>query len=256
MSLGVTIIDNTSQKILNENGINYGILLDDTVNVIKEKIFTYTDNFFRETLLYYPNFLKLEIKQLDNSITTIRDTNCLLFYYKSLPENPKIYTTSIFSIFTLTSYHEFSLEIYELYTKMKSDDHIPLYEKLIMEYVDLTLDDFNNLIKMKMYELNKKSEVPILSNNESEILNSDLDALFNNIKTQHDTLKNSYKKETENLKKFYNRVYEIKDYSKFYDIVSKDNVPDFTFTNLTLIVRSEEYDPNVKYIKWFTTKFE
>ena len=38
MSLGVTIVDNTSEKILNEGGINYGVLIDDTITIIKEKI--------------------------------------------------------------------------------------------------------------------------------------------------------------------------------------------------------------------------
>ena len=81
MSLGVTIVDSTNQKILNEEGINYGILLDDTITVIKEKIFAHTTNFFAETLLYYPNFLKLEIKDGDENTITITGSNCLPLSY-------------------------------------------------------------------------------------------------------------------------------------------------------------------------------
>lgn len=246
MSLGVTIIDNTSQKLLNEGGVNYGILIDDTINVIKEKIFAHTTNFFAETLLYYPNFLKLQISEAD-VYSTIIGTNCLSSYYKTLPKDPIVYITSIFNIFNNNMYYEFPLETYDLYTKMKSDEHIQLYEKLSTEFADLTMDDFNIIIKMKMYDLNKRSDIPILSNDESDRLKSDLEEFFSNIKSNYETLKNLYKRETENLKRFYKVAYEIHDFSSFYNIIEDKNIPDFTFTNLTMVIPSEQ--EFVKYIK-------
>jgi hypothetical protein len=226
MSLGVTIVDNKSQKILNEGGINYGILLDDTITVIKEKIFAHTENFFAETLLYYPNFLKLEIRENHGKNTVITGSNCLLTYYKTLPQTPLLYITSILN---------FTVNVdYDLYNKMKKDEHISLYEKLVTEFVDLTLDDFNIIIKMKMYDLNKRSDIPILSSQESDILKTDLEEFFINLKTIYESLQNQYKRETDSLKKFYNVVYKTKDFSKFYPVT--DGIPEFTFTNVTLTI--------------------
>jgi len=249
MSLGVTIVDNTSQRLLNEAGINYGILIDDTTNTIKEKIFVHTTNFFAETLLYYPNFLKLQIRDTqDTELITITGSNSLLFYYKTLPQNPIVYITSILNIFNSGFYEEFSLETYDLYNKMKTDDHIQLYDKLASDFTDLTIDDFNTIIKMKMYDLNKRSEVPILSNDESEILKSDLQEFFTNIKTIYESLQNTYKSETENLKRFYSVVYNTKDFSRFYEINTDDkqqgttSLPNFIFTNVTLTIPPEIED--------------
>ena len=98
MSLGVTIVDSTNQKILNEEGINYGILLDDTTTVIKEKIFAHTTNFFAETLLYYPNFLKLEIRDEETETITITGSNCLLTYYKTISTTLEVIRPGMFSM--------------------------------------------------------------------------------------------------------------------------------------------------------------
>ena len=255
MSLGVTIVDNTNQKILNEDGINYGILLDDTITVIKEKIFAHTTNFFAETLLYYPNFLKLEIRDGDGAKNTITITgsNCLLTYYKTLPQKPILYITSILNS------KVFNTEAAaELYNKMKTDEQnvVSLYEQLVTEFVDLTLDDFNAIIKMKMYDLNKRADIPILSNQESDLLKSDLEEFFVNLKTLYENIKNIYKRETDSLKKFYNVVYNTQDFSKFYTVITDEQgalgIPDFTFNNVTLTIPINlegSLEDSIKYIK-------
>lgn len=242
MSLGVTIVDSTNQKILNEEGINYGILLDDTTTVIKEKIFAHTTNFFAETLLYYPNFLKLEIRDEETETITITGSNCLLTYYKTLPQKPILYITSILNS------KVFAEAASELYNKMKTDDQnvVSLYEQLVTEFVDLTLDDFNAIIKMKMYDLNKRADIPILSNQESDLLKSDLEEFFLNLKTIYENFQNTYKRETDSLKKFYNVVYNTQDFSKFYTI------PDFTFNSVTLTIPINfegAFEDTIKYIR-------
>ena len=246
MSLGVTIVDNTSEKILNEGGINYGVLIDDTITIIKEKIFAHTNNFFAETLLYYPNFLKLEIRGEKDTIT-ITGSNSLLTYYNTLPQKPTLYITSILNVFN-------SEATAELYNKMKTDEHISLYDQLVTNFVDLTLDDFNAIIKMKMYDLNKRSNIPILSNQESDVLKTDLEEFFTNLKTIYESIQNTYKRETDSLKKFYNVVYNTQDFSKFYTV--QQGTPEFTFTNVTLMIpikREKEFaeqmaNPSVRYL--------
>lgn len=246
MSFGVTIIDKTSQKVLNEGGLNYGVLLDDTINIIKEKIFVHTTNFFGETLLYYPNFLQLEITQdtndtqdtQDKNYTTITGSNCLLTYYKHLPHSPKVYITSI-----LNSFNTQNLEIYDLYNKMKLDEHLEIYDKLTLNFADLTLDDFNIIIKMKMYDFNKRSNSSVLSSEENDVLKSDLQEFFTNIKTIYENLQPTYKQETENLKKFYNLVYNFKDFSNFYS--EPEGVPEFVFSNVTLSLPSNISDETI-----------
>ena len=104
MTLGVNIIDKISQRSLNNNGTKYGVLLDDVISEIKTKIFVNTDNFYNETVQYYPNMVKLEINVNEDSFKLITDQNCLLFYYKQLPIKPTVYITSIFTVINESSY--------------------------------------------------------------------------------------------------------------------------------------------------------
>ena len=48
MSLGVTVIDKVHQRVLNEGGKKYGVLIDDTISDIKTKIFVNTDDFLKK----------------------------------------------------------------------------------------------------------------------------------------------------------------------------------------------------------------
>ena len=127
MTLGVNIIDKYSGSSLNDNGRKYGVLLDDSISEIKSKVFVNTDNFYKETVPNYPNLVKVEIKRGDDYVT-ITDSNNLLFFYDTLPVVPTVYITSIFSIINDSSYKNFNLEAYDLYTKLKQDDNL-LYKQ-------------------------------------------------------------------------------------------------------------------------------
>jgi hypothetical protein len=105
MTLGVTVIDKVHQKNLNKSGEIYGVLIDDTISDIKTKIFVNTDknNFYKETILYYPNLIRLEIN--DSKIT---DDSNLSLNYSSIPKNPIVYVTSIFDVIvTKDKYYDF-----------------------------------------------------------------------------------------------------------------------------------------------------
>ena len=131
MSLGVTIIDKVHQKVLNEGGKKYGILIDDSISDIKTKIFVNTDDFYKETIMYYPNLVRL---QIDDS--KIMDNSNLSLNYSSIPKKPIVYVTSIFDIIVeKQKYYDFDLEPYKLYMDFKNDNDViyELYEKLSEE---------------------------------------------------------------------------------------------------------------------------
>ena len=127
----------------------------------------------------------------------ITDSNCLLFHYSSLPEKPIVYVKSIFTIINQDSYNDFDLETYGLYLKLKQDDNMisDLYDQLVEEFVELTLDDLSNVIKMKMFNFNKTSDIPVISNDESESLTEDIKEFFNKIKNKYDSESKTYKKD-------------------------------------------------------------
>ena len=252
MTLGVNIIDKELNHSLNQNGKKYGVLLDDTIPEIKTKIFVNTDNFYKETLQYYPNLIKLEINEngVDKVIT---DTNCLLFHYSKLPENPIVYVKSVFSIINSDSYKEFDLEPYGLYLKLKQDDNMisDLYDKLVEEFVELKPDDLSKVIKMKMFNFNKTSNIPVISNDENNSIMEDIKEFFNTIKNKYDSESKNYKKEHDRLVEFYKRVYSYKsdDYYEFLD----SNLPNFIYTTATFTLRSDDYDGSIsgKFIKLY-----
>jgi len=253
MTLGVNIIDKETNISLNKNGEKYGVLLDDTVSEIKTKIFINTDNFYKETVPYYPNLLKLEI--LDKSDEkVITDSNCLLFHYSSLPEKPIVYVKSIFTIINQDSYNDFDLETYGLYLKLKQDDNMisDLYDQLVEEFVELTLDDLSNVIKMKMFNFNKTSDIPVISNDESESLTEDIKEFFNKIKNKYDSESKTYKKESERLVDFYKQVYSYKS-EKYYETLHDSDSPNFIYTTATFTFRDPDYDSSIngRFIKLY-----
>ena len=96
MSLGIKIIDKYNNQILNEiDDNNFGILIDDPITLIKDKIFVFLG------LQYYPNFVKLEINIGEDDYLLLLDNNYLDF---SLNDNPNIYISTIFSITDKSNY--------------------------------------------------------------------------------------------------------------------------------------------------------
>jgi hypothetical protein len=252
MTLGVNIVDKELDYSLNQNGKKYGVLLDDTIPEIKTKIFVNTDNFYKETLQYYPNLIKLEINErgVDKVIT---DTNCLLFHYSKLPQKPIVYVKSVFSIINSDNYKEFDLEPYGLYLKLKQDDNMisDLYDKLVEEFVELKPDDLSKVIKMKMFNFNKTSNIPVISNDENNSIMEDIKEFFNTIKNKYDSESKTYKKEHDRLVEFYKRVYSYKS-DNYYEHLDS-NLPNFIYTTATFTLRSDDYDGSIsgKFIKLY-----
>lgn len=248
MTLGVNIIHKPKNQSLNENGKLYGILIDDTIVDIKNKIFANTNDFYKQTILFYPNLIKLET---ENKLVNDNSHN-LSYYYSKVEHNPNIYMTSIFDIIVDNdTYMDIDLDAYKLYTLLKNDDSIitDLYEKLLIEFVDLTQDDLDMIIKMKMFNFNKSLDVKIISTDENNNLMKEIKNFFTKIKNEFDAQNKKYKRDNEMLKDFYNKVYSY-DSSKYYESDSY-GFPSFLFTTLNFKCKSKDYDSNFsgKFIK-------
>ena len=86
-TLSVTVVDKIKDKVINEEYPN--ILLDDSIKVIKQKIFAYHPEFI-------PNNLKLEYKNNNDEFVIINDSASILYeYFEKLPEDPVIYITDL-----------------------------------------------------------------------------------------------------------------------------------------------------------------
>ena len=148
MALGVNIIHKTKNQSLNDNGKLYGVLIDDTISEIKNKIFANTDDFYKQTISFYPNLIKLEM----NNIILKDETRNLSFYISDISDTYNIYVTSVFDIIiNKEKYDNIDLDAYKLYTCLKNDDSIilELYEKLVEDFTELRQDDLEIIIKMK-----------------------------------------------------------------------------------------------------------
>ncbi len=248
MTLGVNIIHKPKNQSLNENGKLYGILIDDTIVDIKNKIFANTNDFYKQTILFYPNLIKLET---ENKLVN-DNTHNLSYYYSKIEKNPNVYITSIFDIIVDNNiYMNIDLDAYKLYTLLKNDDSIitDLYEKLSSEFIDLTQDDLNIIIKMKMFNFNKSLDVKIISSDENNNLMKEIKIFFTRIKNEFDTQNKKYKRDNEMLVDFYNKVYSYNS-NKYYDSDS-NNFPSFVFTTLNFKCKSSDYDSSFsgKFIK-------
>ena len=212
MTLGINVINKSLNISLNDNGKGYGVLIDDTIQEIKDKIFVNTDDFYNETLAYYPNLVKVEIRQDENTFKSISDNNSLVFFYEILPRHPEIYITSISNIIGQDTYLEFNLDPFDLYNKVKTDDDIltSLYEKLLIDFIDLTIDDLYMMIKMKFFNFNRNSSGgSIISIEENENLINEIQAFFNKVRDAYNISTKHLKKESDSLSDFYKSVYSL-----------------------------------------------
>lgn len=249
MTLGVNIIDKFLNKTLNERGKKYGILIDDTIDTIKDTIFANTTDFFNETLSYYPNFIKIEIEEEENSsvFKTIYTNNNLFFFYKTLPKHPEIYITSISNVISQDIYEKnnviYKLDPYDLYNKMKTDDEMinTLYENLSQDFFDLKMEDLYMMIKMKFYNFNNNLESSIISNEEADNLISDIQEFFEKVRESHAVVKS--KDESEDLTKFYKQVYSYKS-KRYYETI--DNYPTFNFMKINFMITNKTYEEGVE----------
>lgn len=244
MSLSIKIIDKFTNQILNEDN-NFGVLIDDPIALIKDKLFVFLG------LQYYPNFVKLEIKIGENDYLTILDNNYLDF---TLNDNPIIYVSTIFSITDKSNYLDFDLNPFNLYNKIKNDlQYIKsLHEILLTDFINLTLDDLIIIIKMKMIDfINQPNNETILSIDEKETLEKDIEDYFSDIESQLQIKKRSLLIEQENLKLFYDTAYQLSNLNDYYDLTKDKSRPLFNYTNIIFTIRDANYKSDVlgKFIK-------
>jgi hypothetical protein len=246
MSLGIKIIDKYTNQILNElDDNNFGVLIDDPIYLIKDKLFVFLG------LQYYPNFVKLEIKIGENDYLIISDNNYLDF---SLNDNAIIYVSTVFNITEKSNYLDFDLNPYNLYNKIKDNlEYINnLHKLLVTDFVNLTIDDLIVIIKMKMIDyINQPDNETILSINEKETLEKDVQNYFNDIGSQLQTKKRSLLLEQDNLKLFYNQAYSLSNLSQYYDLTKDKDRPLFNYTNVIFSIRDSKYESGIlgKFIK-------
>ena len=250
MTLGVNIIDTTTNQSLNESGKRYGVVIDDTISDIKAKIFANTVDFYKETIMYYPNLVNVSVK-VNGVLQTISDNNPLLFYYPNPPTTPEIYVSSIFDEIVGDKYEEFDLEPYSMYNKFKTDDNVitDLYDKLVLRFPDMTQDDLVYIIKMRMLNFNRASEVSVIGSGEMANLTDDIKRFFNGIKQKYESDVKKYRSEAERLAEFYRLAYTFA--TDTYYERSVNNLPVFTYTNVNIQFVPEDYDSSVagKFIK-------
>lgn len=229
MTLGVKIIDKLTNSILNENdkGLIFGVLMDDTINIIKQKMFVGLG------IKYYPNLIKLEIKINENYIT-LDDDNCLLFYYENYPTESIIYVTNLINVINKDKYDNIDLESYYLYTTViKQDNNIlnDLFELLVKEFTDLTQENLVNVIKMKIVDFaEKNTNVTLFNQNDLDYFNNDIMYFIQALNSELKTTSELYKTE-KYMMDFYRKAYDITDYSGFYE-TNKDKSPLFTYISI------------------------
>ncbi len=225
MTLGITIIETLNNTKLNLNGIPFGVLMDDNILSIKNKIFLSMQK-TEDKILYNPNFTKLEIKK-DLTYKLLANNNCLLNYYESpLPIDPVIYVTSIINII--------NNKISDIYTFYNKGDNgkTELFKELSSDFTDITIDDIDFLIKNKFYNYLISENLQIISETEKENLKRDIyDYIQNTIKSNWINNTNSFNEENEYLESFYNLSYADK---KFNYEINEDNSPSFIYTNISL----------------------
>ena len=246
MSLGIKIINKQNNEILNlTDEINFGILIDDSIPLIKDKLFAFLG------LQYYPNFVKLEKKIGDDDYLLLLDNNYLDF---SLTDDPKIYVSTIFSITDKSEYQNFDLNPYILYNKIKDNfEYINnLYDNLVGNFINLTLEDLIIIIKMKALDfINQPGNELILSLNEKETLEKDIENFLININSQLESKKRTLLIDQQNLKSFYKESYNLTNLTKYYDLTPNKDRPLFNYTNIIFSIKDTNYDSSIlgKYIK-------
>lgn len=224
MTLGITVIDTFNNNTLNKNGIPFGALLDENLLLIKNKIFLSMEK-IEDKITYYPNFLKFEIEKETQKIL-LANNNSLLYYLQSpLPKEPIIYVTSIVHVI-----NKKIDDIYTFYSKGE-DAKNELFKDLSNEFTDITIDDFDFLIKNKFYNYLVSENLQIISKNEMENFKRDIyDYIQNTIKNNWINNIETFKEDNENLRSFYNLAYN--DILFNYEI-NEDNTPSFVYTNIS-----------------------
>lgn len=225
MSLSVQCIKQSAQNKAEEC---YNMLVDESGFAIKEKLFANNPG-----IDFYPNFLKLQIES--NSGVTIKDNNSLLLYYsQSLPKHPKVFVTNVFDII------ENKYDITKLYKESRTDDDYfqdTLTELRNEGFIDLREEDLEFVVKVIMLKYDTETYQDVLQEEVTQYLQQQLQ--------KQSKLSEHYSEEKQSLEAFYDLSYNTTDFSQYYDEL-EENVPEFMFSNVTILFKSKYYESGVK----------
>jgi len=188
MSLGIVIYDKDN-NILNEGGVPFAILSDDTVVVMKEKIFSLMDE-----IKYYPNFVKLvDLSGGDISCDTVRE---------------KLYISSVIDELDKNS-------IFDLYFGLNGEAFNELYDTLKKEYEDLTEDDLVFVIKYIVSSDDSLiNQVRLIEPNVDNFIAEYIEMIMR----KKSEIKKYYEDIQESLKEFYELLYRTSEYEEISSI--------------------------------------
>lgn len=255
MRLGVSVIDKNTKFEFREAG--FGVLVDDTVGSIKDKVFAYDEE---QAIMYYPNLVSVTV---GTDIADDLSATVASYVKDGQMTNVTVYVSSLFTIIDQPNYSGFSLEPYDLYNKMlKStedleqaqelqqphDDIHQLYEALLKEFTGLTLQDLQILITIKM--LSFAGENPgVITQSEMDRLTQDWETYSESVMETWQSKRMAYETERRTSEEFYELAYKTTDYSRYYE--SEHNVPRFIFTSITFHIKPPGYEHGVvgKFIK-------
>lgn len=223
MSLNVIVINKNNNDIVNKD--QPVILIDDNLTIVKEKLFV-----FNTGISFLPNLLKLEIKNGDNKFKVLTDNTSLIFALESLPKQPELYVTNIFDII------EIKYDILNLYKDKNSDEFDKIFNELKSEYIDLTEDDLEFIIKVIFFKNN-----PI-----NQDIKSEIDEYIKNALETKDYISKKYLSMEKGLSEFYNKVKTTKDYTEFYTGIDESDIPSFNYTIISLLIRGKNFESGVK----------
>lgn len=253
MSLCVKIVNKSKNELINNKDNFFGILLDDNINEIKDKIF------INNGIEYYNNWIKIEINiEFDEYILLNDLNNNLLYYYpERYSDDSILYITGIYEI---TDKDEiafgeqiFNLEPYYLYNeiiKENSEILYKLFDELHKEFIDLTFDDLIILLKMKIIDYINENPImkDVIGTSNYDYYTKDIEEYFINVDKENYNKKRKYANE-KNLLDFYKNCYNLNDYSIYYD-VDEYNFPVFNYTNITININTDVTGIiNEKFIK-------
>lgn len=198
MSLGIEVYDMEDNKILNRGGIPFAVLSDDTVNVIKEKIFCLTSEDEDVYIKYYPNFTRI----VDNSGKEIE--SCEIGVVS------KMYISSI-----VNEIENQVSSIFDLYFNLNTDIFSELYDKLRLTYEDLLEEDLIFVVKYNILrDDNILNQIRLIEPGIDNVIMEYID----NIKRKNEEMRKYYVDMQESLKEFYDLVYKTREFPEINNI--------------------------------------
>lgn len=216
-TLVVKVVNKKNESIIIKEPF---ILLDDSIHILKNKLFYHFSNFI-------PNILKVVI---NNKI--VKDSDSLIFEYfdtnKLLEDECVVYITNLYDIL-----QEYKIERLDIINN-NQEQFNNLFNELKFEYNDLTEDDLSFLILLIL--LNKNSH---------NVSRQEIDNHIQITQVQRNKLLINYSKQDSDLT--LNKFYELSREMEF-DFIDDINIT-FNFINFTIIGDNVEIGSKGLFIK-------